>query len=150
MTTTPGGLAVRLLRPLVPRPTALGPVAVAGAAAVGCLVLGLVDPTQSRLVPPCPFKALTGLDCPGCGTTRAMHQLFTGHPGAAVGLNAVTMLAIPIVVWWWLAWALPSMGGPTIVRPRMSPRILGWLVVGLVTFTLVRNLPMAPFNWLGT
>lgn len=35
----------------------------------------------------CPFKAITGIDCPGCGMTRAMISLIAGDPGNAVLYN---------------------------------------------------------------
>jgi len=35
----------------------------------------------------CPFEALIGLPCPGCGMTRAMLSLITGHVGAAAAHN---------------------------------------------------------------
>ena len=36
------------------------------------------DPASGESVipfPKCPFKVLTGLDCPGCGSQRAIHSL---------------------------------------------------------------------------
>ena len=130
-------------------PVAL-PLAVAAAGAGACLLLGLVDPTRTPLLPPCPFKALTGLDCPGCGGTRAMHLLLNGHPGAALGLNVLAVVAVPLVLWWWTAWALPLLGGPAVRRPGLSRRAWPWALAGLAVFTVARNLPWAPFSALGT
>ena len=128
----------------------LAPLAVAAAGAGACLLVGLVDPTRTPIFPPCPFKALTGLDCPGCGTTRAVHQLLNGNLGAAMGFNVVAVLAVPLVLWWWAAWALPRLGGPAVPRPAVPRRAWPWVIAALTLFTVVRNLPLAPFDALGT
>src|SRR5262245_59462168 len=55
-------------------------VAVGGLALTSCIYVAIVDPNtqSSSFYPACTFKQLTGLDCPGCGLTRAMHSLMTG------------------------------------------------------------------------
>ncbi len=52
------------------RPVA-APVVAGGILLAGCVTLAVVDPTGGP--PICPFKAVTGFDCPGCGGTRALH-----------------------------------------------------------------------------
>lgn len=126
----------------------LGPAAVvAGALVAGCAVLRVVDPAGGPTI--CPFKAWTGLDCPGCGATRAAHQLLNGHLGAALDLNAVFVLALPLVLWWLARWLLAAAG----VRPhppRPSPAFLRVAIAVLLVFGVVRNLPIPPLSWLGT
>ena len=55
-------------------------------------------PTRSL----CPFHAITGLACPGCGMTRAMISLGQLKFGAAVGYNFFSMplfLLMILCVW---------------------------------------------------
>ena len=54
-----------------------------------------VDPESSSLFPKCPFHLLTGLECPGCGSQRAIHSLLNGDMRAAVHYNLLLVLAIP-------------------------------------------------------
>ncbi|WP_293742721.1 DUF2752 domain-containing protein [uncultured Pedobacter sp.] len=42
-----------------------------------CSLINLVDWLQNHLIP-CPFKALTGIDCPGCGFQRSFIALIQG------------------------------------------------------------------------
>jgi len=96
----------------------------------------LVSPEQPGHYPTCPFRALTGLDCPGCGSLRALHDLAHGHFVTALTHNAmlVVMLPIALVVW------LRVVTGRT--SARASPRWLAPAVlVTLVIWTVVRNLP---------
>src|SRR5262245_60026021 len=49
-----------------PGPAWLTPVLVGGLALIGCVVLAVRDPNERGSYGLCPFKAVTGLDCPGC------------------------------------------------------------------------------------
>jgi len=124
------------------------PLVVAGGFLAGCLVLRAVDPTGGPTI--CPFKAWTGLDCPGCGATRAAHQLLNGHVLAAMDLNLVFVLAAPLVLWWLGTWLVDALGGRRLPGLRPSPTVLRVAVVVLVLFGIARNLPVAPLRWLGT
>ena len=121
---------------------------IAGGLVAGCLVLRAVDPSGGPTI--CPFKAWTGLDCPGCGVTRAAHQLLNGHVLAAMDLNVVFVLAVPLLLWWFGTWLVDALGGPTLPRLRPSATVLRVAIVVLVVFGVVRNLPVEPFRWLGT
>src|SRR5260221_331534 len=56
---------------------------------------------SNQWFPKCPFRMITGWQCPGCGSTRACYQLLHLHPVAAFKLNpdgddvAVHRLRIP-------------------------------------------------------
>lgn len=49
------------------------------------------------MFPKCPFKVLTGLQCPGCGSQRAIHALLHGDIAAAWRFNALLVAYIPIL-----------------------------------------------------
>jgi hypothetical protein len=51
------------------------------------IVLFFFDPATTGLYPPCLFKTFLGVQCPGCGSLRAMHQLLHGNVAAAWALN---------------------------------------------------------------
>lgn len=46
----------------------------------------------------CPFKVVTGIDCPGCGMTRAITSLIDGRPGDAFLYNPFCFLLIFILL----------------------------------------------------
>ena len=70
----PPGAAKALKRE---RLKAAGIVAFVAAAAA---ILFVIDPASSNLYPSCPFNALTGLYCPGCGIQIENEYLPPGHP----------------------------------------------------------------------
>ncbi|MGC7322706.1 DUF2752 domain-containing protein, partial [Mycobacteroides abscessus subsp. massiliense] len=71
------------------------PAVVAGAAAAGCAAVWFGDPTTpGGVLPVCPLKALTGLDCPGCGGLRMAYSLMHGDVLGALRYNAVGLVAV--------------------------------------------------------
>lgn len=54
-----------------------------------------VNPEQSRWMPYCLFHQWTGLDCPACGTQRAIHHLLHGHLKEAVAYNPFLLVSFP-------------------------------------------------------
>ncbi len=50
--------------------------------------------------PPCPFKTVTGLSCPGCGMTRAVYALYDGNISESLRQNPgiVYFLALFLII----------------------------------------------------
>ena len=128
-----------------PRWLHLGAVVIAP---IVCGILYLVDPSGSSLYPLCPFRAMTGLYCPGCGTLRAGNRLLHGRVDDALSFNPLAVLMVPV-----LLYALAS-SFLLVVRDKPLPRVtvpaawiwgLGALVVA---FGVLRNVPAHPFTLL--
>jgi hypothetical protein len=116
---------------------ALGAVAVAGLA-----VLHVRDPNGPGSYGVCPFKLLTGLDCPGCGSLRAIHALTDFDLATAIDRNLLLVVAAPLLVLAWLGALFPALGRKLeMIRPRWFGRLVLAAVVG---FWVVRNLPGVP------
>ncbi len=95
---------------------------------VGIGVACLNDPTEVRWFPRCLFHELTGFDCPGCGTARAIHAAARGDFAAALRFNAVLAIALPFLI-------------GIIIRPEWAkkPRV-AWSVFGVaVGWMIIRN-----------
>jgi hypothetical protein len=60
-----------------------------------CAVLALYPPTATSFYPACPIHQLFGIECPGCGATRALAALLHGHLREALRLNALFVLLLP-------------------------------------------------------
>ena len=121
--------------------------AVAAAALVvtaGVAVLFVFDPSTAGFFPVCTLHEMTGLQCPGCGGLRAVHQLSHGHLAAAWRLNPLVVALLPVALWLGLREAVRAVTGrewPGIVtRP-----LFGWLLAGaLILFGILRNVPFHP------
>lgn len=125
-------------------PSGRKPLLVAGGAAAALAVVAL--PAGTVWLPPCPFHAVTGWWCPGCGTTRGLRLLLHGHLVSGLRENVLMVVSLPLLAWLWLAWASPALGGPALPGltrvPRWAVALLG-TVVGV--YWVARNLPFGPF-----
>src|SRR5690349_10871222 len=91
-----------------------GPLLVALGAGGVLAVVGLVDPNQPGHYPTCPFLAVTGYWCPGCGSLRALHALAHGDVATAVARNPLTVLATAGLLLGYVVWVRRLRQG----RPR--------------------------------
>ena len=129
-----------------------GPAAPCRAAAL-CLGLAaalalvfLFDPAAAAFYPPCPFRWLTGLLCPGCGATRAVHQLLHGRVGAALALNPLLPLYLAALGWVFLAQLRLALGRPPLAGPRLASGWIWALLALVLVFWVARNLPGWPLG----
>lgn len=100
-----------------------------------------VDPSHSVWVPHCPFRTLTGLDCPACGGQRALYSLLHGEVAEALRFNPFLVVSVPYFLA--VAWTALDKGRMAQrVRPVVQHR---WVAYGycllFVVWWVVRNLP---------
>lgn len=113
-------------------------------AAAAAWALRTFDPNQAgNPFLACVFHRVTGLYCPGCGGTRAMHALVHFDLPGALAMNALPFVAAPLLGLLFLrhATTLPALA-ERATRFTASPWFWAALVGG---FTVLRNLPWAPF-----
>ena len=72
-------------------------LAVAAAGAAALVFLYFWNPSDIQAFPKCPFLALTGFKCPGCGTLRATHALLHFRLADAARLNLLLVVFIPVL-----------------------------------------------------
>jgi Protein of unknown function (DUF2752) len=114
----------------------------------GTVMLFLVDPAHCPFYPQCVFHHVTGWNCPGCGSLRAMHQLLHGHLLAALRDNVLLMLSLPVLAVYALQQFSRWLAGLPVLIPAVGARGI-WLLFGvLLAFTIIRNIPVAPFIYL--
>lgn len=117
-------------------------------AAAGIAVLFLFNPSSVDFYPPCIFHSLTGLNCPGCGTARALHQLLHGNIAAAARCNVLTLALLPLLLFAG-ARSLAVHISKTPYKPFFKSAFWPWLIViAIILFGILRNIPIYPFNLL--
>jgi hypothetical protein len=106
----------------------------AGFLVVALGLLYFYDPAETRLFPLCPFHYLTGLYCPGCGSTRAIHHLLHGSLIRAFSMNPLMFISLPILALLLLRRSWPY-------RPWVA-----WCALAvLLSYGLLRNINVFPF-----
>ena len=118
------------------RKVALG---VAVALAV-CLVLAFVDPTSALWPFHCPFKLITGLQCPGCGFQRALHALLQGDVMAAARYNFFLLYAIPYLLLIIVSDVLPNGKWQLRLQALVGNKYVVWFyILSFFVWLVVRN-----------
>jgi hypothetical protein len=146
----PNRLSRFVLRLHARSPRWIAPAAVATCFAAAASYVLVSDPTDvsASAVPGCLVKMTTGLDCPGCGGTRAFYYLLHGNLPEAARYHAVAVFAAPFLVWLYVAWAVRHVTGRQIPAPRIGARTVSVFLGVWAVFMVVRNIPIPPFTFL--
>ena len=111
-------------------------------------VLFFCDPTHSAIYPVCLFHKFTGLNCPGCGSLRALHHLTHGEFAAAFFCNPLLIIALVVMA---LALSLRPIGQHSS-RDRASiftrPATIWAICAIVIVFGVLRNMPGPAFAWM--
>ncbi|MDX6278358.1 MAG: hypothetical protein QOJ72_2486 [Nocardioidaceae bacterium] len=121
-------------------------------AAVGLLGVGAAallhfhDPHSSGSYGYCPFLALTGKPCPGCGGLRAVNDLTRGDFVGAISSNILAVALVATLSVAWVLWVVRRAQGRRDRMIVLSAKT-GYAVLALiVVFAVVRNAPWG--SWL--
>jgi hypothetical protein len=96
------------------------------------IFLWICDPAIAP-APQCIFRHLTGYECAGCGSQRAIHALLHGQIAVAWHFNPAIFFAIPIIIIY-------------IINPRRwrralhSPIALWGIAIAAIAWWILRNI----------
>lgn len=99
------------------------------------------DPNQPGHYPTCPWLALTGTYCPGCGTLRMLHAFTHGQLVPGFGLNPLGAIVLAWSGVEYVRWTWSALTGRAYA-PWPQHRYWMWGVVAVIlAYWVVRNLP---------
>ncbi len=121
----------------------IGWLVIIGLALTACLAF---PPEQYSFYPPCPSHLFFGVHCAGCGATRAIGALIHGNLAQAFAYNPLFVLVLPFLLPILIAAAYAAWRG----KPPPLRHVPSWLVwcllVSVLLYTVLRNLPYPPFD----
>ncbi len=122
-------------------PALVGAIGLAGAG-----LLHFHDPHTTGSYGFCPFLALTGHPCPGCGGLRALNDLTRDDVGAAVSSNILAVGLVVVLAVAFVRWVVRRWRRENVRMIVLSPAWAIAVVVLIFVFAVVRNTPWG--SWL--
>lgn len=110
---------------------------------VGLAILyKLYSPAEYILFPKCLFRAATGLQCPGCGSQRAIHSLLNFDILNAVKENAILVISIPYLLTGMLFDTIKSNNGSFLKWRKIlfGEKAIWGILSKIILFWVVRNI----------
>lgn len=93
-------------------------------------------------IPPCPFHSITGLYCPGCGSTRALGYLVHGRLLNSLRYNPLVFPLIPIVTVGIVLNFYEQFTKKGLFPSRFRFEVSVLILSLILLLTLLRNIPM--------
>ena len=112
-----------------------------------CLCLYFGHPSEYAWLPPCPFHTLTGLLCPGCGSTRATHYLLNGKFDIAFRSQPLLISLSPILILLAGKACYEKLRKTSVTLP-FELKIYWLILIAVCLFFVLRNIPLDCFECL--
>jgi len=114
---------------------AAGVIVGAGGLQLGLYALGLPGWV-------CPFKAVFGIPCPGCGLTEALYELLRGHPVTSLRVHAFAPLFLMALFVLLVSILLPKGWREKLIavigRSETHTGFTAWVLSGLMLYWVIR------------
>ena len=108
-------------------------------------VLFIINPENFKVYYCCPFNALTGLECPGCGGLRGIHKLLHGNFVEALNYNLLLLIFVPSAGLFLLInlWILITGKSLPVIR---FPKSVFWIIIiVIILYWILRNIIVIRF-----
>jgi hypothetical protein len=107
-----------------------------------------LDPEKSALFPKCPMYVWTGFYCPGCGSQRAMHSFLHFRFLEVLHYNLLMYPAGAFILYHLVRPLLQKKTNMVLPNIAYHPRTPWIILIIVVLFWILRNIPVVPFTWL--
>ena len=108
---------------------------------LAAVVYFIFNPATANFFPPCLFYKLTGYQCAGCGSQRAIHSLLHFDIVSAFKYNLIVVPAIFLIA---LLIYLEHFGGkkrfPKLHRKLSSTKFIVAIIIVILAYWLLRNI----------
>lgn len=99
------------------------------------------DPALSTYFPKCPIFSFTGIQCPGCGSQRAVHQLLQFQFSESFAFNPLVIIFLPYILLGWIAQVFKNYPAMELIRIRLYGVHAAYIILTIVViFTIIRNI----------
>ena len=113
--------------------------------AVGATYLFIFEPGKTGFFPSCPFRLLTGFNCPGCGSTRGLHRLLHGDVVGAFEFNPLMVLMLPFLLYALARYTTAAILDRPLQKHYVKPNYIWMLFALVMSFWIFRNTRFYPF-----
>lgn len=110
-------------------------------ALIGGLIIYKFNPSLYWFMPKCPFKLITGFNCPGCGIQRAIYEMLHGNFIEAIKYNYYLLYSGPYLASFIFVWVMPDGKYRTSIKEIIENRVVVKTYIYSFAFWLIfRNI----------
>lgn len=106
------------------------------------------NPNDADFFPKCILYSTTGIYCPGCGSQRATHQLLNLNIFGVLRHNVLYFISLFILGYHFIVTGINAFFKKDIYNYMYHPKTPLVILVMIVIFWILRNIPYYPFNLL--